>query len=405
MKFIRNTWLVAFPVVLWLFGGFPAFAQTDSTANTDTTTVEETTPEKQNKLAFNGYVKDLVTVAIPSLNGIWTFDNQIHNRLNLKYYATDWLTFSVEARNRIYFGESVKTNPVFKEQIDQSLDYLRLGGIVLQKQSFLFHSVIDRANVKVEKGRWQAVLGKQRINWGKSQVWNPNDWFNAYSFFDFDYEERRGTDAALVKYSTGSLSSLEAAINLDSTFDRVIAAANYRTNIQEYDFQLLVGKYRTDLAFGAGWAGQLKGAGLKGELTYFQPYKNDGSKATFVGDVSLDYTLPNTLGFRLEMIGNTNPQQSGALEFLTQPVSAKGLINNYFSSFVSVGYEITPLIKTNVSSIWNVDDGSVFFNPTLDISLSENTNWLLASQIFTGGRNSLYNQMGSYVFTRLKWSF
>ncbi|MCG8318265.1 MAG: hypothetical protein MI921_02070 [Cytophagales bacterium] len=56
------------------------------------------------------------------------------------------------------------------------------------------------------KGCYQ-VIGKHRINWGKSYVWNPNDVFNAYSFFDFDYEERRGTDALLIKYTTSPFSS------------------------------------------------------------------------------------------------------------------------------------------------------------------------------------------------------
>ncbi|HVB02111.1 MAG TPA: hypothetical protein VNE41_00190, partial [Chitinophagaceae bacterium] len=26
-------------------------------------------------------------------------------------------------------------------------------------------------------------LGKQRINWGKTLVWNPNDWFNTFNLF------------------------------------------------------------------------------------------------------------------------------------------------------------------------------------------------------------------------------
>ena len=146
-------------------------------------------------------------------------------------------------------------------------------------------------------------------------------------------------------------------------------------------------------------------AGFKGELTYFQPYKNVGVNLTFVGNISFDYILPNTLNFRLEFIGNTNPVKTTNIQFLTQLVSAKGLINNYVSTFISIGYDITPLIKTNLNSIWNIDNNSIFFNPTVDFSLTENTNLLIAVQIFTGDNNSLYYGVGSYVFTRLKWSF
>lgn len=376
------------------------FAQVDSILVEDSIELK-----KESQISINGYVKDLVSISVPSFNGNWTFDNQIHNRINFKYLVKDWLTVNVEARNRIYFGNSVQQNPNFGEQVNQSLDYFRIGGIVTQGQSYLVHSIIDRANLKLEKNKWQAILGKQRINWGKTYAWNPNDLFNAYSFFDFDYEERRGTDAALVKYNIGSLSSIEVAFNIESTFDKMILAANYKTNIKEYDFQFLVGKYQTDITIGAGWAGQIKNAGFKGELTYFQPYKYVSTNPTFIGDISFDYTLPNTLNFRLELIGNTNPVKTTNIQFLTQSVSAKGLINNYISTFIAVGYDITPLIKVNINSIWNIDDNSIFFNPTIDLSLTENTNLLIASQIFTGEKKSLYNGVGSYVFTRLKWSF
>ena len=399
---MRNSNLI---IILLLFPSLGLFAQNENINPTDTIDVEQIENNNPSKFEINGYLKDLVSVAIPSFNGLWSFDNQIHNRVNFKYYANSWLTLNAEARNRIYFGNSVQQIPNFDEQVNQSLDYIRLGGIVSQGQSYLIHSTIDRANLKLDKDKWQAIIGKQRINWGKTYAWNPNDLFNAYSFFDFDYEERRGTDAALVKYNISSLSSIEFASNIDSTFDKMIFATNYKTNIKEYDFQFLVGKYKTDIALGAGWAGQIKNAGFKGELTYFQPYKNVGVNPTFIGDISFDYTLPNTLNFRLEFIGNTNPIKTTNIQFFTQPVFAKGLINNYVSTFISVGYDITPLIKANLNSIWNIDDNSIFLNPTIDFSLTENTNLLIAAQIFTGDKNSLYNGVGSYVFTRLKWSF
>ncbi len=193
---MRNSNLI---IILLLFPSLGLFAQNENINPTDTIDVEQIENNNPSKFEINGYLKDLVSVAIPSFNGLWSFDNQIHNRVNFKYYANSWLTLNAEARNRIYFGNSVQQIPNFDEQVNQSLDYIRLGGIVSQGQSYLIHSTIDRANLKLDKDKWQAIIGKQRINWGKTYAWNPNDLFNAYSFFDFDYEERRGTDAALVK--------------------------------------------------------------------------------------------------------------------------------------------------------------------------------------------------------------
>jgi hypothetical protein len=382
-----------------LISSYVGFSQIDSIS------IETPKNEKRQIVNFNGYVKDLVSIGIPSLKSVWNFDNQFHNRLNLKLYPTTWLTFQIEARNRIYFGNSVQNNPQFGEQVNQSLEFLHLGGIVTQQKSFLIHSIIDRANFKIEKHKWIAIVGKQRINWSNSYVWNPNDLFNAYSFFDFDYEERRGTDAALLKYNISSLSSIQFASNIDSTFNKITMAANYKFNLKEYDFQVLAGKYNTDIAIGVGWAGQIKGAGFKGEITYFHSYNDDATTPTLIGNLSLDYTLPSTLNFRLEIIGNSNPLKKVALQFLTQPVTAKELINNYVSAFGSIGYDITPLLKANIASILNIDDKSMFINPTVDVSLNQNTNLLIATQIFTGTGGSLYEHMGSYLFSRLKWSF
>ncbi len=137
----------------------------------------------------------------------------------------------------------------------------------------------------------------------------------------------------------------------------------------------------------------------------FQPYRTHAAKATLLGDVLLDYIFPCTFRLRLEAIANSNPIKGAGLLLMTQPVTAKRLTFNYLSLFGSVGYQITPLFIAIIGSIWNVEDESIFVNPTLTFSINDNTELLLASQVFSGNRGSLFYGMGSYVFTRVKWSF
>ncbi len=61
---------------------------------------------------------------------------------------------------------------------------------IVEKQSFLLNTTIDRLWFDLHFNKFQVTVGRQRINWGQTFVWNPNDIFNAYSFFDFDYVER-----------------------------------------------------------------------------------------------------------------------------------------------------------------------------------------------------------------------
>ena len=84
--------------------------------------------------------------------------------------------------------------------------------------SVVFNTTIDRVFLEYNKNDWEVRVGRQRINWGINLAWNPNDVFNAYSFFDFDYEERPGSDAIRIRKYTGIASSVELAANITDDF-------------------------------------------------------------------------------------------------------------------------------------------------------------------------------------------
>ena len=59
----------------------------------------------QEKVAFSGYLSNMTTVYhIPDY---WLWENSLHNRLNLDLYPTDWLTGSVQLRNRFIAGNTI----------------------------------------------------------------------------------------------------------------------------------------------------------------------------------------------------------------------------------------------------------------------------------------------------------
>lgn len=65
---------------------------------------------------------------------------------------------------------------------------------------------------------------------------------------------------------------LSPASNISESFDLTTIRTKYKVIKSGYILQVLAGKYLTDLTVGAGWLGQVKGAGFKGEASYFQPY-------------------------------------------------------------------------------------------------------------------------------------
>jgi hypothetical protein len=69
--------------------------------------------------SVNGYLTDMASFMHQSLDDHWTFDNLIHNRLNFNWHnRPNTLNATLEFRNRLITGESVKANPYYPELIE-----------------------------------------------------------------------------------------------------------------------------------------------------------------------------------------------------------------------------------------------------------------------------------------------
>ena len=223
------------------------------------------------KFSINGYLTNMQSVMFTKVDGEWIADNLFHNRVNLFYYPSQSFTASVQFRNRFMYGQTVEMYPGYARNIDHGDSFLDLSLNIFNEKSFFLNSTIDRAYVQYTHQNFVATVGRQRINWGQSFVWNPNDIFNVQNYFDFDYIEKPGSDAVRLQYYTGYASDAELAAKLDQ--DKKLTAAGYfRFNAWNYDFQVLGGLFAgEDLMAGLGWSGSLKGAGFRGETSYFRP--------------------------------------------------------------------------------------------------------------------------------------
>jgi hypothetical protein len=369
--------------------------------------------QAQNKeLTLNGYVKDLFMLykseqTIPGLNKDLLALNTIHNRLNMRWYASEKLTAVIEMRNRIFAGSLISEYPPYKDMVDTHKDFFDLSFVPVDQGSWFMHSMIDRAYLDWTSGKWQVTLGRQRINWGINLVWNPNDVFNTFSYFDFDYEERPGTDAVAVKYYTGLTSSAEVVYKPGDSPDEMALAGRYRFSKWSYDFQAIGGWVGPDLILGAGWAGDIKGGGFRGELTHYFPKDDDSEEATVVS-VSGDYTLPNSLclhtGFLYSSHGKTG-KAGGIDPLFNQNLSSKYLSLARYALFGQVSYPVTPLLHADLSGILNPGDGSCYAGPSFTYSLHTNLELMLTGQFFFGEDGSEFGDIGQLYFARLRWSF
>ncbi len=374
----------------------------------------------QEKLTLQGYVKSMQTLMTPETTGLLDVDilsdNLIHNRLNFRYYASDNITVAMEMRNRFLYGEITKILPEimqvedYGEVLDRDRGYLDLSKTIASGTGYALHSMIDRAYVDYVSGNFEARVGRQRINWGINMVWNPNDIFNTMNYFDFDYEERPGTDAIKLQYYTGVASSAELVYKAADSWDQSAVAGMYRMNKWGYDWQILGGYLKENYVLGAGWSGHIDKAGFRGEATYFRNSNNFAdTTGHLIASISADYIFQSSLylhgGLLYNSEGTTGDAAREGMFLSSQELSVKTLTPAKSSLFFQTRYQFTPLLTGDISAIVNPYDKSYFLMPQVTYSLSDNVSTLLTGQLFSGDDGTEFGGIGQIYYLRIKWSF
>ncbi|MPY21183.1 hypothetical protein FM037_20330 [Shewanella psychropiezotolerans] len=402
---------------------------------------------------LDGYIKYMGTYTSPDdSSGI--SDHLLHQRFNFEYRFDSELRFNVSMRNRLFYGDSAEV-PGYGDLIGSDPGYWDMSTTWLDNDAWVGNTQFDRAYIdwkpsEFAGGDWQARVGRFRINWAMSTLWNPNDIFNAYSIYDFDYEERSGADAVLISRQLGFASSLDFVYNPNQDSKLTSFAMRYLSNYESWDLQFLIGKSGFDHVLGAGFAGDLSGAGFRGEFSYFDPqydywpvedaaaYNASASisgihtpsanapnintadvfnafsgepqrlVATSVSTLEMDYSFtgPRNWMVRGSVLHISNPTEpDSALLYLNLPLTARTLSFTNWTRYLELGFDISPLSRLTFSSSF-YDDGSYFIGANMSYSLANEWSLLMVAQRFDGSSGSLFGVTPSTLgYMQLKWSF
>lgn len=360
--------------------------------------------EKVTKLQLNGYIKNLHEWSFVDKLEQSQWTTFLHNRLNFKYPVSKAVNVRLEFRNRLYYGDNVKNIPEFSKVISRDNGWADLSWNLVDTDNVLFNSLIDRASINYSKGDWDITLGRQRVNWGMNLVWNPNDIFNTYNFLDFDYEERPGSDAIRIQYYLDDFSKIELAAKKGREKDDHIIATMYKFNKWSYDIQIIAGIYQKDWVMGTGWAGNLKNAGFKGEVTYFAPFEKNNNGA-LSASISVDYGFKKGLYVHGSVLYNSAASEflGGFENLLFANVTARNLIPFEYAGFLQLSKEFSPVFSASFSTIYSPTNHSVIAIPTVKYSIATNWEFDITGQSFFAFEE--YKSLGHSFFARLRWSF
>ncbi len=387
--------------------------------------------EGSSKFSFSGYLSAMPQMAWTTT----TFDtlsntersNQylLHNRLNINWYPSSKISGTIQFRNQLMYGDFTK-DAGYKTGFETENYFLPLTYQLTYGDAGLLSLSADRVWMQYTLNNLEVKVGRQRINWGQTFVWNPNDIFNAYNFFDFDYVERPGADAVRAIYYPNYTSTIEIAAKLDSAAN-LTAAGLYRFNMKGIDIQFIGGYYSqpttvissskkndADWVSGMGITGDFKGISLRTEATYMIPTKESvNQKNLFLWSFGLDYSFSSDLYINGEFFYSSFVALSignSIFDLFGGPLTVKNLAYAKYNGFLSASYPITPILKATLSGMIYKDDviSGHFIGPSIDYSIKDNLDLSLYFQLFNFKTKMLgpeFKSLTSFAFIRLKRSF
>lgn len=397
-----------------LFIYIPAFNQesfnqgsfNQGSINQESINQESFNQRSEKKIALNGYLTSMQSVMFDTLKGPFVNDYILHNRLNFKSWLSDHITVAAEFRNRLFTGDLAGTGKTRAEITGNDVGIVDMSWNMISGESFFFNTTIDRLWIDFSYEKFQACIGRQRINWGQTLVWNPNDIFNTYSFFDVDYVERPGCDAVRLQYYPAWSSVLELAVSADSEKD-ITAAGLYRFSKWGYDIQFLAGySNSSDIVAGAGWSGSIGSLAFRGEGTWFRPAESfRDSRGMALVTAGIERIFSDNSVIQLQMMYCNDPPGTGNLtKLFSSGLSARDLAFSKFTAFGQFLYAATPLLNTGISGMWFPDLKGFFAGPSVDFSMAQNVDFSVIWQHFNGKTDDVRTRI-NLVFLRFKYSF
>ena len=272
---------------------------------------------------------------------------------------------------------------------------------------------IDRLNLRWDRPGFRMVAGRQAITWGVNYFWPVLDLFAPFAPQRIDRDYKPGVDALRFTVPVGDFSEVEviAAGQGTRTPDDLSFASLGRFHSQlgegpsSVDFGYMVGGFHRDFVLGGFFAADVRGTGLRGEVSWTSPGCDAESihPAFGCGDfwrftVGVDRLLTPRLTLIAE--ASWNGFGAGAAADYARLAEADRVRRGEVVSLgrryagVSLGWQAHPLLTMSAAVLYNGDDSSALFQPGIAWSVSDHVS-IGAGLIASTGRGVRDGVLGS----------
>lgn len=278
--------------------------------------------------------------------------------------------------------------------------------------TFSYRHELDRAFVTARVGRYDIVVGRQAVGWGRGIVYSAVDIFSPFTPLESDREWRRGIDAVRGTVPLSDLVSLElvAALGEDQESSAFVGRlSGYQGSL---DGEIILGRRGRDNMFAATASFPVSGAELHGELALFNTpedfpgggfFGKDDLVAKAVAGGSYSFELQGRLamvaaeyhfsGFGVDDVEDL-PDRLVNGGFLERLLRGDFQTLGRHAGAVQMSYGVDGVSPVSLSLIFNPQDGSGVMSPGLTWVFSDSVT-LLASLYLPYGEGPEDGVIGS----------
>ncbi len=330
------------------------------------------------------------------------------NRLRLSYDVRyrQWLQAHIDYDNQAHFGNLIAQPEFALVRGRQSAAWLDLQHTFVDRRHSYWDTSLYRGYVTLRSSAASLTVGRQRIGWGVARFWSPADVFNPLNPLQLEVEERQGVDAALLEVNLPHAARCSAAFLPPAGGSGATVAGQLGSTVSGYDLAAFFGRFDRDWMGGAEFAGQWRGAGLRGEITYRARDRSRPEADALRLTLGADYAFPNTLYVVGEYFYNQGQPAPGAsdLTALLLFTSEIFTLHRHFAS-AGIAYDLTPLFRLEGYTVADLEGRSLFLMPQLVYNLTPNTDLRLGGQFFPSAAGGEFAPLAHLLFAELSLHF
>lgn len=328
-------------------------------------------------------------------------------RLNADASVNAWRAY-VSYDHELLWGAQVR-DPLFSRSVTVPVaTWLDSTQVIRQQSSAYWQHTLYRGWLDYDQDQLHVRLGRQRIGWGSGRIWNPTDRFNPVAPTALEPDQKLGVDALLASFrsdNAGSLTWIAAPGRASHRLSRK-SALRWQLTRGEADIALMAAMIGDERVMGVDLTGNISEWTARLEL--MQSWQGTSGTYTQIS-AGVDGNIVNSwfengLYLALEYFYNGDPVPVRRIALAQQTTDRLQTASRHQAG-ISIGYDVTPLLRLDALVISEFSPQGVFAQPSIKYNAMDNLDLTMLMQWQSASANATFAVMKPLYALRLDWYF